>query len=195
MIKQILIGRGDECQVRIIDQSQKVSRNHATLKIYGNGKMYIIDHSSNGTWVNGVKISQNVEYPINRGDSVSFAHTSELNWGQIPKMANKVVLYSLLVVIVLGLITIAYILTIPKQINDRPSVQEVKSIDDVLSQKKLHQEKLTQDSIKRNDSILIAKETRKNPIVKTKEKIESQKRREAKPVENDSTRIEKKIIF
>ena len=93
MIKQYSIGRSDDSQIKIQDNSQKVSRNHATLKVLDNGKIFITDHSSNGTFVNGVKISQSVDYPVKRGDSISFAHVAELNWDLIPRTANKLIYY------------------------------------------------------------------------------------------------------
>ncbi len=95
MIQQYTIGRGDSCQIRIQDAAQRISRNHATLKVLDNGKIFITDHSSNGTWVNGVKISPNVDYPVRRGDSISFANAAELNWTLIPKKTNRQLIYIL----------------------------------------------------------------------------------------------------
>lgn len=47
-----------------------VSRYHATVKLGKDGKMYIFDHSKNGTTVNGTKISQNTAVRIKKGDAV-----------------------------------------------------------------------------------------------------------------------------
>jgi pSer/pThr/pTyr-binding forkhead associated (FHA) protein len=97
-VKQYTIGRGDECQILIQDNTQRVSRSHATLKVSGYGKMFIADHSSNGTFVNGVKIASNIDFPVKRGDTISFANAVELNWKLIPKTRNKLLLYSLIAV-------------------------------------------------------------------------------------------------
>lgn len=47
-----------------------VSRYHATIKHGRDGKMYIVDHSKNGTTVNGVKITSNTPYKITRKSAV-----------------------------------------------------------------------------------------------------------------------------
>lgn len=47
-----------------------VSRYHATVKEGRDGKFYIVDHSKNGTTVDGVKISPNNPYRIKRKSSV-----------------------------------------------------------------------------------------------------------------------------
>jgi hypothetical protein len=48
--------------------SQGVSRLHAALKILDKGVVIMDLGSSNGTRVNGQKITPNVDYPINHGD-------------------------------------------------------------------------------------------------------------------------------
>lgn len=47
-----------------------VSRYHATVKLAKDGKMYIVDHSMNGTTVDGKKITPNNPYRIKRRSSV-----------------------------------------------------------------------------------------------------------------------------
>lgn len=47
-----------------------VSRYHATVKHGRDGKMYIFDHSKNGTTVDGVKIPSNTPYRIKRKSAV-----------------------------------------------------------------------------------------------------------------------------
>lgn len=47
-----------------------VSRYHATIKHGKDGKFYIVDHSKNGTTVNGVKISPNNPYRIKRNSAI-----------------------------------------------------------------------------------------------------------------------------
>lgn len=109
MIQEYSIGRGDDCKIRLHDPSSRTSRNHATLKIMKNGKMFISDYSSNGTWVNGVKVMQNVDYPLRRGDTVSFAQVVELNWEQIPR-SSKAALNVIIGCVVLILMAGAYVL-------------------------------------------------------------------------------------
>lgn len=47
-----------------------VSRYHATVKHGRDGKMYIVDHSKNGTTVDGQKITSNTPYRIKRKSAV-----------------------------------------------------------------------------------------------------------------------------
>lgn len=81
-MKVISIGRGADCQV-VLDEPT-ISRRHAILKIYPLGKMELVDMGQNGTFVNGVKLSSNVPYPVTRKDVISFAHVRQLDWSMVP---------------------------------------------------------------------------------------------------------------
>lgn len=81
-MKVISIGRGTDCQV-VLDEPT-ISRRHAILKIYPWGKMELVDMGQNGTFVNGVKLSSNVPYPVTRKDVISFAHVRQLDWNMVP---------------------------------------------------------------------------------------------------------------
>ena len=81
-MKAITIGRDPGCDITIDDKM--ISRRHAILKIYMTGKMELVDMSSNGTFVNGVKLAGNVPFPVKRKDKVSFAHVKQLNWKLVP---------------------------------------------------------------------------------------------------------------
>ena len=79
-MKKITIGRGRECDIRIDDSTDKVSRRQAVITISPTGKMKIYDTSSNGTFVNGEKVEKPAGKPVKRGDNVNFAHLADLNW-------------------------------------------------------------------------------------------------------------------
>ena len=81
-MKVISIGRGTDCQ--IVFDEPTISRRHAILKIYPWGKMELVDMGQNGTFVNGVKLSSNVPYPVTRKDVISFAHVRQLDWNMVP---------------------------------------------------------------------------------------------------------------
>lgn len=83
-MKVLSIGREEGCQILLHDSSNLVSRRHATLYVTSSGKLTIVDHSSNGTYVNGVRISSDEPFPVSRRDHVSFAQTCELDWKQVP---------------------------------------------------------------------------------------------------------------
>lgn len=62
-----------------------VSRYHATIKVGRDGKIYIVDHSKNGTTVDGVKIPQNTPYRIKRKSAVVCGGVPvDLSTGAIP---------------------------------------------------------------------------------------------------------------
>lgn len=102
------IGRDPQCDIIIQDMTDVVSRVHAVLKLEPNGKMFIKDQSKNGTYINGMRVTPNVEIPISRKDSISFANVRELDWSVIPNPMKKkmtILSFSLLGVGVAGLLT------------------------------------------------------------------------------------------
>lgn len=83
MKKVYTIGRDLQSDIVIEDDSDVISRLHATIRFDGR-KMYIIDQSQNGTYVNGMRMSANEEVPVSRNDTVSFANVVELDWSRLP---------------------------------------------------------------------------------------------------------------
>ena len=81
-MKIITIGRGENSHILI--DNPMVSRQHALLKIKDNGKMTIVDKSSNGTSINGSRIKPDRETPVSRRDVVTFAGVSQLDWKDVP---------------------------------------------------------------------------------------------------------------
>lgn len=59
----------------------EVSNDHAEI-VENNGSYLLIDHSTNGTLVNGNRV-HNASFPINRGDIIMFAGREVLNWNMI----------------------------------------------------------------------------------------------------------------
>lgn len=106
MKKIFTIGRGERCDIVIADNSDIVSRLHATIRIDSNDKIYITDQSRNGTYVNGIKMSSNVEIPVSRKDVISFAHIYNLDWSLIPKQRRglKLLIIVLSLLLILGLV-------------------------------------------------------------------------------------------
>ena len=68
--------------------------------------MTLIDQSSNGTYVNGIRISPNVPVPVTRKDIISLAHVAKLDWNQVPK-SNQWIKY-----VVGGIIAVVVIFAI-----------------------------------------------------------------------------------
>lgn len=100
------IGRDLQSDIVIDDDSDVISRLHATIRFDGS-KMYIIDQSQNGTYVNGMRMSANEEVPVSRKDTVSFANVAELDWNRLPDPSKArmkkiwIVLFSLLALLLI----------------------------------------------------------------------------------------------
>ena len=107
-MKSYTIGREENSNIIISDPSKMVSRHHATLTVNGT-KMTIMDHSSNGTFINGIKISSNTPVPVTRKDVVSFANIYDLDWNRIPNPANKiVVICSSVLIAIAAIVAVTY---------------------------------------------------------------------------------------
>lgn len=63
-------GVGKAKRNRFILSGESVSRYHATFKEMKNGKWFINDHSTNGTYINGQRIPANIDYKISANDSI-----------------------------------------------------------------------------------------------------------------------------
>lgn len=84
---RITIGR--DLQNDIVYDSQEISSSHAEI-IDREGVYTLIDHSKNGTFVNGSRI-HNESCSVNYGDSIVFAGVEELNWRKVARLLNKTV--------------------------------------------------------------------------------------------------------
>lgn len=87
-MKSYSIGRDESSNIIINDPTQLVSRRHAVLNVNGR-KMTIVDSSSNGTYINGIRITPGVPVPVTRKDVISFAQVSELDWRCIPNESRR----------------------------------------------------------------------------------------------------------
>ena len=87
------IGSGPRNRIQVNDASGRVSRYHATLKIDPKGKIFINDHSSNGTYVNDVRIRSGQDMRIKRNDKVSFANAAPLDWRVIKPGSSPIGIY------------------------------------------------------------------------------------------------------
>ena len=80
-MKVISIGRGEDCN--IVLPENVISRIDIRI-VHATGKMELIDMGQNGTFVNGIKLTPNIPYPVTRKDVVSFAHVRQLDWSLVP---------------------------------------------------------------------------------------------------------------
>ncbi len=190
-MKTYSIGRDVNCDIVINDSTDIISRRHALINITPSGKMTIIDQSSNGTYVNGIRITPNVPVPVTRKDVVSLAHVAKLNWNHIPK-SNQWVKY-----LVGGLIAVAVILAVIFGIKSLKSggsdkgdgTPDQTELNDSTLAKEREQARL--DSIKkveREDSIKNAAEKTRRDSVRNADKEKNAKKTPAKPKQEGKTK-------
>jgi len=79
MSKRISIGRGEFNDICIPERYDTVSSNHADIEIQDDGSLTIIDHSRNGTIVNGVRFN-NSRRSIKYGDRIQLSKSYDLPW-------------------------------------------------------------------------------------------------------------------
>lgn len=128
-MKTYSIGRDTNCDIVINDKTDVVSRRHALINVFPSGKMTIVDQSSNGTYVNGIRVSPNVPVPVTRKDIISLAHIVRLDWNMVPK-SNEWVKYVLIAFVSLILLNAAvmgvyYLFVGNKKCDDAPKVETV----------------------------------------------------------------------
>lgn len=100
------IGRDESCDIVIYDETDITSRMHATIRYDNKGKLFLSDHSTNGTYLNSERLVQGVEVQVNRGDVISFANIAVLDWNAIPKKKNYRILWIPIIFLVLAVLGI-----------------------------------------------------------------------------------------
>ena len=151
----ILIGRDQSCNFIVDDPS--VSRNHAQIINYGTHVCVVDLGSSNGTFVNGVRVSS--ETSLHQGDELKVGNVI-VPWEQLAspsggKGKKKTWLWLLIagiVLLLIGAAVAAYFLWI------RPSLEESKKENDALyeavitgAKKKHETDSLFMDSLKEKE--------------------------------------------
>lgn len=203
-MKTYSIGRDVNCDIVINDSTDVISRRHALLNVTSSGKMTIIDQSSNGTYVNGIRISSNVPVPVTRKDTISLAHVTKLDWTMVPK-SNANIRYSLFLfaglIIVVGVVFGIRLFTDNKYNNNETN--QIPLVDSVALKKTeqarfdslfkvARMDSLYQDSIKkaakeRQDSLERAKKVEKGKKSQ-KDKKDNSKVKKEKPAESATSK-------
>lgn len=188
-MKTYSIGRDLNCDIVINDSTDVISRRHALLNVTPSGKMTIIDQSSNGTYVNGIRISQNVPVPVTRKDIVSLAHVAKLDWNQVPK-SNQWIKYAIAAIAALAII-LGIIFGV-KSINSKDDdIQNGGQTPTELNDSTIikQQEAARLDSIKnveRQDSIKKATDKARQDSIKAANKGTNVKKKDNSKSKNDS---------
>lgn len=193
-MKTYSIGRDLNCDIVINDSTDVISRRHALLNVTPSGKMTIIDQSSNGTYVNGIRISQNVPVPVTRKDIVSLAHVAKLDWNQVPKSnqwVKYVIIAGIAVIVVLGVIFGVKHMKSNSDNNGGITPDTTEQVDSIAIKQK---ETARLDSIKnveRQDSIKKAAEKVRQDSIKAVKKQNQPKKESKKPKGEDKSKDNK----
>lgn len=165
MKKIYTIGRDEGCDIVIPDSTDVISRLHATIRVESNDKIFLIDQSRNGTYVNGMKMSSNVEIPISRKDVVSFAHIYNLDWSLVPKHKGSPLKIILIILSSLIIMTgIAY--AIISYLNKSESVDAPIEVPESQFTPPVQEEIIKPDTVVVCDTVVVAKERPKKEEVK-----------------------------
>ena len=216
MKKIYTIGRDPQNDIVINDRTNVVSRSHATIKIDGS-KISIIDQSQNGTYVNGMRMASNQEFPVTRKDSISFANVAELDWSLIPdprKAYVKVFSMAVLGTVVLAGIISAVVYYAKNNITDNEGKdkgtivkcdsidlkntqkpEETKNISEEKAQEEKSQEEKTQEEKTQEEKTQEDDSTKKDSTSVDKDKAKpkvSEKKKPGNSAKSDSTKVEKK---
>ena len=164
MKKIYTIGRDEGCDIVIPDSTDVISRLHATIRVESNDKIFLIDQSRNGTYVNGMKMSSNVEIPVSRKDVISFAHIYNLDWSLVPKHKGNTLKTALIILSSLVIMTgIAY--AVISYLNKNEVVDTPTEIQD-SQLPPIQDEVMNPDTVVVRDTVVVAKEKPKVKEVK-----------------------------
>lgn len=177
-MKALSIGREQGCDIVINDSTDVISRRHAILNISSSGKITIVDQSRNGTYVNGIRISQNVPVPVTRKDIISFAHVAKLDWNAVPK-SNSTMSYIIMGIVGVLVITCGLFAYQYMKPGDSDSNKGEVTVADTIANKK-EEVKKDSTSIKKEPKEL-AKDSVVNKKQKSKEKEKKKKVEEKTP--------------
>lgn len=127
-MRKITIGRGRECDIRIDDLTDAVSRRQAVIKVSPSGKMEIYDTSTNGTFVNGKRIEKPMGVRIRRGDTVNFAGIADLDWNKVKDPYRGIKLMMLAAILFLIVVAACFFIFIYGKESKEPQVENSKEM-------------------------------------------------------------------
>lgn len=195
-MKAYSIGREAGCDITINDSTDVISRRHAILNVMPSGKMTIVDQSSNGTYVNGIRISPNVPVPVTRKDNVSFAHVARLDWNLIPNTNSTIIRW-----VIIGVVALLFVIGAiwgfcvwrgNSCSGEETPVAIPDSVEMKMEKEKLEQkEKQMQDSIKKHVKDSLEKARQKKVVKPTPKKsmpkVAEPKNKDVKKKKEDNT--------
>lgn len=79
-MKRITVGRGNDCDIVIVDETDNISRHHLVITFNFFGKMKVSDTSSNGTFINGTRMLKGTSIPVTKEDKIRLGRNIDLDW-------------------------------------------------------------------------------------------------------------------
>lgn len=152
-MKTITIGRDSRCNVII--NHPAISRHHAILRISSFGKMEIVDTSTNGTSVNGIRIRPNVSIPVKRKDVINFANVTQLDWSMIP---DPMKLFKIIAAILCGVILLLLAVNIIKNCGNQVNNDQLDESFSVTAKDTISNDKDKKDKKEKIDSNAVKKD-------------------------------------
>ena len=176
------IGRGEGCDIVIPDNTDVISRLHATIRVESNDKIFLTDQSRNGTYVNGMKMSSNVEIPVSRKDVVSFAHIYNLDWSLVPKQKSYVKIVGVilfLAILVVGAVFFFFGVKSEKSVEpiELPPLPSMEKTDTVAPRDTVSDKSQAQETVKPKATNV--------PQKKDSVKLKEEKTKDEKPKEEE----------
>lgn len=103
-MKVYTIGRGEDCDVILDDESGMISRRHAILKAKGFNRYEIVDVSKNGTNVDAIRIQPNIPTKVTRNSVIVFAGVKQLDWKEIPDSMKTIRLIAIALITLIAIL-------------------------------------------------------------------------------------------
>lgn len=188
MKKIYTIGRDPQSDIVINDNTDVVSRLHATIRIEGS-KMFLIDQSQNGTYVNGMRMSANEEIPVTREDTISFANVAELDWTFLPD-PQKAQMKTVGIVVALLIVIAAIVFGVLQFMDDKDKTtndgQNTVITTDSTTNNKDEENKIESDSVT-VETVATPEETSSTHAGGKKKKVDEEEKEQQPKEENKET--------
>ena len=103
-MKRITIGRGNDCDIVIPDETDDVSRHHLVLSFNFWGKMTVSDTSSNGTFINNNRMLKGTSVPVTPKDNLRLGSNCKFDWSLVndPYRTTRIIIITVICLLFLS---------------------------------------------------------------------------------------------
>lgn len=103
-MKRITIGRGNDCDIVIPDETDDVSRHHLVLSFNFWGKMTVSDTSSNGTFINNNRMLKGTSVPVTPKDNLRLGSNWKFDWSLVndPYRTTRIIIITVICLLFLS---------------------------------------------------------------------------------------------